>query len=501
MAESLFYMIWRGIAIGVLISAPMGPVGMLCIQRTLDKGRRAGLFTGIGAATSDIIYCLLTGFGLSFIEEFLERNQNVIQLFGSAVLIAFGIYIFRKNPAITLKKKEREDGSYWKNFLTGFLFTFSNPLILFLIVGLFARFNFLLPEIQFYHYILGFLFIFGGALAWWWIVTFSVDKVRTHFNVRSMWLINRTIACIIFLFALVGIVTGIMALSSPASASVRYWNSARGLLPVNDPDGIDVKPGFEFYMRASSPARSSWNIELTDTAGQSLLYSVTPVEKTDGFGMTSDALKLEVSLNGDKVASYVVPEEAIGTLGRPFSLRLSNPGETFRLESAHGADLKCPEVETPGFRPARLRISGRDLKIVRASMSEPEDPAQYAELRNPSGADPMEGRWRLLDRSLDENLLRLGGSYECVLLRNPEGGYRLMYLAGSRVNATDWRPGRVKAVLEPSGFEGVYRCTWFDASGLPMSNEVTAQRNADGTELTISFPYQDSWLRLRKTAD
>ena len=71
--ESIIYMIWRGLAIGILISAPMGPVGILCIQRTLDKGRHAGFYTGVGASISDLFYCLLTGFGLSFIEEFLER--------------------------------------------------------------------------------------------------------------------------------------------------------------------------------------------------------------------------------------------------------------------------------------------------------------------------------------------------------------------------------------------------------------------------------------------
>ncbi len=501
MAESLFYMIWRGIAIGVLISAPMGPVGMLCIQRTLDKGRRAGLFTGIGAATSDIFYCLLTGFGLSFIEEFLERNQNVIQLFGSAVLIAFGIYIFKKNPAITLKKKEREAGSDRKNFLTGFLFTFSNPLILFLIIGLFARFNFLMPEIKFYHYILGFLFIFGGALAWWWIVTFSVDKVRTHFNVRSMWLINRTIACIIFLFALVGIVTGIMALAAPASASVRHWNAARGLSPIDSPEGVAVAPEFEFYLRASSPAQSRWAMEIADSAGRRLTYSVAPASTADGFGMASDRLMLSAVLDGDTLASYIVADNALSPYGRPFSLRLFHAGETFTLESAQEADLKCPEVKAPGFKPARLSLEGQGLKIVRASLTEPDNTALFCDLRPASGADPMEGRWRLLDRSLDENLLRLGGSYDCALLRSKDGGYRLVYLSGARVNATGWTTGRVKALLEPSGFEGVYHCTWFDAEGLPLSNEVTAQRNDNGTELTITFPYQDSWLRLRKTAE
>lgn len=208
--ESLFYMIWRGIAIGILISAPMGPVGILCIQRTLDKGRRPGFYTGVGAALSDLFYCLLTGFGLSFIEGFLERNQNVIQLVGSAVLIGFSIYLFKKNPTSSLRKPMvPEVVSPKKNILGGFLFTFSNPLILFLIIGLFARFNFLMPDIKFYHYIIGYASIIAGALGWWWLITFSVDKVRSHFNVRSMWLVNRVIGVVILIFALVGIVTGV----------------------------------------------------------------------------------------------------------------------------------------------------------------------------------------------------------------------------------------------------------------------------------------------------
>ena len=208
--ESLFYVIWRGIAIGILISAPMGPVGILCIQRTLDKGKRQGFFTGVGAAISDLIYCLLTGFGLSFIEDFLEKNHNVIQLVGSAVLIGFSIYLFKKNPASSLRKPaEEETNSPKKSILGGFLFTFSNPLILFLIIGLFARFNFTVPEINFYYYIAGFVAIFFGAVCWWKFVTFSVDKLRAHFNLRSMWLINRIIGVIILLFAIVGIYGGV----------------------------------------------------------------------------------------------------------------------------------------------------------------------------------------------------------------------------------------------------------------------------------------------------
>ena len=184
--ESIFYMIWRGLAIGILISAPMGPVGILCIQRTLDRGRKAGLYTGVGAALSDLFYCLLTGFGLSFIEEFIERNQSIIQLFGSVVLIAFSVYLFRKNPSSSLRRPVPQGVSARKNILGGFLFTFSNPLILFLIIGLFARFNFLMPEIKLYHYLIGYIFILTGALGWWYGVTYVIDKVRGRFSLRTM---------------------------------------------------------------------------------------------------------------------------------------------------------------------------------------------------------------------------------------------------------------------------------------------------------------------------
>lgn len=210
--EKLLTVLWCGVAIGVLVSAPMGPVGMLCIQRTLNKGRLTGLFTGIGAAISDFIYCLMTGLGLSFIEEFLERNRDVIQIFGSIVLIIFGIYLFRKNPAAGIRKPVVGDTSLHKDVLGGFLFTFSNPLILFLTIGLFARFNFLGPDMNFWFYIVGYIAIIAGAVGWWWLVTWGVDKLRSHFNVRSIHLINRIIGVVIMAFGVVGSITAVINL-------------------------------------------------------------------------------------------------------------------------------------------------------------------------------------------------------------------------------------------------------------------------------------------------
>lgn len=204
--EQLLYILPRGLAIGALISAPMGPVGMLIIQRTLSKGRWPALFTGMGAALSDLIYCLLTGLGLSFVTDFIERQQQWLQLGGGIVLAIFAFYLFRKNPTRSLKTVSTAPATnYWTDFVTGFLITFSNPLILFFIVGLFARFCIILPDYGVHHYIFAYVCILGGALMWWYCVTWLVNKLRRRFNVRALWLVNRIIAIILFIMAGIGI--------------------------------------------------------------------------------------------------------------------------------------------------------------------------------------------------------------------------------------------------------------------------------------------------------
>ena len=189
----------------------MGPIGILCIQRTLNKGRNSGFFTGIGAAASDLFYCLLVGLGISLVTDFIADHVNILQIIGSAILIVYALYVIVHNPVsqITENIDQREDK--WRDAVTGFLFTLSNPLIIFLVVPLFARFGFPLPEYKFYHVIFGYASIVLGALLWWAVITFFVDKVRSHFNIRSMWLINRIIGTIILILSLYGLVTGTIA--------------------------------------------------------------------------------------------------------------------------------------------------------------------------------------------------------------------------------------------------------------------------------------------------
>lgn len=186
----------------------MGPIGVLCIQRTLNKGRRSGLATGLGASLSDLCYAILTGLGLSIVVDFIEAHQAPLQIIGSLVLTGFGLYLFRQNPARNIRKKLNQKSSFTQDFASSYLLTLSNPLILLLLIGLFARLNFFLPEMKAGHYILGYVSIILGAFIWWFTITYIINKVRSHFNLRSLWLINRIISIVIIVMSLVGVGTG-----------------------------------------------------------------------------------------------------------------------------------------------------------------------------------------------------------------------------------------------------------------------------------------------------
>lgn len=203
----------KGFIIGVFVSAPMGPVGVLCIQRTLNKGRVSGLYTGVGAAISDLLYALLTGFGMSMVIDFIETNAILIKIIGSIVLAGFGLYVYRQNPAKNLRQKGQTSNSNMQDLITAFFLTFSNPLILFLFIGLFARLNFFLPESSLPDYIVGYIAIIAGALSWWFTITYFINKVRTKFNIRSLWIVNRGIGTLILILSVIGFVTGLIEIS------------------------------------------------------------------------------------------------------------------------------------------------------------------------------------------------------------------------------------------------------------------------------------------------
>ena len=198
----------KGFIVGVVVSAPLGPVGVLCIQRTLNKGRWYGFVTGLGAALSNIIYAMITGYGMNFVAEFIENPQTMyyFQLIGSVMLFCFGVYTFPSNPAASIRPVSATKGSLVRNFVTAFFVTLSNPFIILLFIGLFARFSFVFPDEFAYEQSLGYLAIVGGALTWWFMITYLVDKLRVRFDLRGIWILNRIIGVVVMLASVVSAV-------------------------------------------------------------------------------------------------------------------------------------------------------------------------------------------------------------------------------------------------------------------------------------------------------
>ena len=187
----------KGFIIGVLASAPMGPVGILTVQRTLNKGRWEGFATGIGASISDIIYAVITGYFMYLVVDIIEDPIIAlwIKVIGSMLLFAFGVYTFKSIPKQKVVDEEAPVETKNKltgSIITGFAITASNPLIILLFVALFGQFTFILAGNWFVQ-LMGYVSIVLGALFWWYILTWMVDKVRAKFNHKVIWWINRII--------------------------------------------------------------------------------------------------------------------------------------------------------------------------------------------------------------------------------------------------------------------------------------------------------------------
>ncbi|MGL5318049.1 MAG: LysE family translocator [Bacteroidales bacterium] len=195
----------KGILIGILVSAPMGPIGVLVIQRTLNKGRWHGFFSGLGAMVSDIVYAMVTGLGLHFVTDFIEKNQASLQLGGSAVLLVFGYFIYKSNPVKSVRGTKNSGSTFWQDFATAFIITFSNPLIIFLFIGLFARMNFFHTDILPSEVLIGIFGVALGALVWWMVITSIFGKLRNRFNLRTLFLINRIVGGAIIILSFFGI--------------------------------------------------------------------------------------------------------------------------------------------------------------------------------------------------------------------------------------------------------------------------------------------------------
>jgi len=193
----------RGLLIGFSIAAPVGPIGVLCIRRTLADGRVSGLVSGLGAATADAIYGSIAGFGLAFISNLLVSQQVWLRLIGGAFLCYLGIKTMLAKPS------EQAAGTRGKGLLgmygSTFLLTLTNPLTILSFVAIFAGLGLARMGGQYASAGILVLGVFMGSALWWFLLSAGVGLFRDKFNARRLQWVNWISGAIILGFGLYAI--------------------------------------------------------------------------------------------------------------------------------------------------------------------------------------------------------------------------------------------------------------------------------------------------------
>jgi len=180
----------RGLVIGFSIAAPVGPIGVLCIRRTLAEGRAVGFVSGLGAATADSFYGAIAGFGLTVVSGFLVDQQTWLRLIGGAFLCALGIRVFRARPAenaATARKNSGLPGAY----LSTLALTLTNPATILSFVAIFAGLGIGDAGVDRRAALALVAGVFAGSAAWWLILSGGVSLLRVRLTPSRLRWINR----------------------------------------------------------------------------------------------------------------------------------------------------------------------------------------------------------------------------------------------------------------------------------------------------------------------
>ncbi len=188
-----------------MVSAPLGPIGIMVIQRTLNKGKLSGLFTGFGAASADIFYAFIAGFGVAFITKILNQYQDQIRVIGGIVLLIFAYTTFTTNVTKQIRKRKVGKQNYYADFFSTLFLTISNP-VPFVVFGIaFASMN--MAELSWSSILVILLGVVAGALSWWFGLVYFVNIFRHKFRLKQLWWVNKITGIIVAVFAIFILVT------------------------------------------------------------------------------------------------------------------------------------------------------------------------------------------------------------------------------------------------------------------------------------------------------
>jgi threonine/homoserine/homoserine lactone efflux protein len=169
------YLLLKGIAIGIAIAAPVGPVAILCIRRTIFYGRRYGFASGLGAVTADMVFGTIASFGVVAISDPLIAHQTVLRIVGAVFLLVLGIATWRRRPP---KGDSQTSGQLARSYLSALFLTITNPITILAFTAIFAGFDVIGADMSYVDGLELLLGVLTGTLAWWGSLTLFAGLFR-----------------------------------------------------------------------------------------------------------------------------------------------------------------------------------------------------------------------------------------------------------------------------------------------------------------------------------
>ena len=192
----------KGVLLGLAVSMPLGPIGIILINRTIKRGFLSGFFSGLGLGTADTFLAVLSALGFTVIIGFIQDERFIITILSGVIVIGVGIKVLISNPVKDFRDRDKSDKSLWRDFYSVFVLSITNPYTILIFVAFFSGIHIngkIKPELVPFFLIPG---VFIGAMSWWFSLSYFLSRFKKKIRLRAIVRINQLGGVVIILIGI-----------------------------------------------------------------------------------------------------------------------------------------------------------------------------------------------------------------------------------------------------------------------------------------------------------
>jgi threonine/homoserine/homoserine lactone efflux protein len=193
----------KGIILGLTVSMPLGPIGIILINRTIKRGMLSGFFSGLGMATADTLLAFLAGIGFTVIVSFINKERYIISVITGLIILGVGLKVYLSNPVKDIRNREKSEKSLWRDYYSVFVLSISNPYTIFIFVAFFSGVHIngnVRPELVPFFLIPG---VLVGTISWWFFLSYFVSRFKKNIRLRLIVRINKVAGIVIMVIGVI----------------------------------------------------------------------------------------------------------------------------------------------------------------------------------------------------------------------------------------------------------------------------------------------------------